>query len=113
MVLHAVVVWAYPLSTRQARLLISIQRKFLLNISGAYYTTPTAALHFITGILPVPLKAEMEAAYVRVSRLNIPSNLWNSNSSPDHFETKLSTTNFHPALFNIEDRINLGDNHIS
>ncbi|GBN04304.1 hypothetical protein AVEN_188260-1 [Araneus ventricosus] len=109
MVLPCVAVWAYPLSARQASLLNSIQRKFLFNITVAYYTTPTAALQIITGILPLPL----EAVYVRVSRLDIPSNLSDSNLYPDHFERKVSTANFHPALFNIEERISLGDHHIS
>ncbi|GBN98103.1 hypothetical protein AVEN_76763-1 [Araneus ventricosus] len=61
MVLHGVAVFAYPLSAREARLLNSIRLTFLLNITGAYYTTPTVALRIITGILPLPLKAEMEA----------------------------------------------------
>ncbi|GBO15406.1 hypothetical protein AVEN_22515-1 [Araneus ventricosus] len=100
MVIHGVAVWAYPLLVRQARLLNSIQLKFLLNITGAKYTTATVALQIITGILPLPLKAEMEAVYVRVSRLNIPSNLSGSNLSPDSFERKISTANFHPVSHN-------------
>ncbi|GBM27945.1 hypothetical protein AVEN_146164-1 [Araneus ventricosus] len=79
----------------------------------AYYTTPTAAFQIIAGTLPLPLKAETEAVCIRISRLNTPSNLSDSNFSPDHFERKIPTADFHPALFNIEDRINLCDHHIS
>ncbi|GBN63775.1 hypothetical protein AVEN_139499-1 [Araneus ventricosus] len=111
MVVHGVAVWTYPLLARQARLLNSIQRKFLLNISGTYYKIPTAALQIITAILPLPLKLKWRLCTL-VSRLNISSNLSDTNLSPDHFERKISTINFHPALFSIEDRINLGDHHI-
>ncbi|GBO14610.1 hypothetical protein AVEN_162718-1 [Araneus ventricosus] len=58
MVLHAAAAWAYPLSARQSRLLNSIQRKFLLNITGAYYTTPKVALQAIEGVIPLHVKAE-------------------------------------------------------
>ncbi|GBL71669.1 hypothetical protein AVEN_54305-1 [Araneus ventricosus] len=38
-------------------------------ITGAYHTTPTTVLQSITGILPLYLRAEQEAVYVRVARL--------------------------------------------
>ncbi|GBO32143.1 hypothetical protein AVEN_97409-1 [Araneus ventricosus] len=47
--------------SQKSRLLNSIQRKFLLNITRAYSTTPTAALQVIEGITPLHIKAEQEA----------------------------------------------------
>ncbi|GBM36461.1 hypothetical protein AVEN_234838-1 [Araneus ventricosus] len=58
MILHGAAAWAYSLSARQSRLLNSIQRKFLINVTGAYSTTPTAALQVIKGIVPLHMKAE-------------------------------------------------------
>ncbi|GBN85931.1 hypothetical protein AVEN_49850-1 [Araneus ventricosus] len=55
----------------------------------------------------------MGAVYIRVARLITSSNLSDSNFSPNHFERKLSTVNLNPALYNIKDRINLGDHQIS
>ncbi|KAF8794056.1 putative 115 kDa protein in type-1 like protein [Argiope bruennichi] len=65
MILHGASAWAYPLSSRQQRILISIQRKFLLSISGASRTTSTAVLQVIEGILPLHINAQAEATYVR------------------------------------------------
>ncbi|GBO01828.1 hypothetical protein AVEN_255446-1 [Araneus ventricosus] len=81
MILHEAVAWAYPLSARQSRLLNSIQRKFLLNITGAYSTTLTAALQVI---IPLHIKAEQEATYVRTARLRKTSNYNIINFNPNN-----------------------------
>ncbi|GBM93588.1 hypothetical protein AVEN_150852-1 [Araneus ventricosus] len=107
MILHEAAAWAYPLSARQSRLLNSIQRKFLLNITGAYSTTPTAALQVIGGILPLHIKEEQEAVYVRTARLRKTSNYNNINFKPDNYEDGTTSTKFHPAIFQLEDRISL------
>ncbi|GBM23124.1 Putative protein in type-1 retrotransposable element R1DM [Araneus ventricosus] len=83
MVLHGAAVWAYPLSARQERQLNSLQRNFLLNISEAYSTTPKVALQVIEGLLPLHLKAEQEAVYVRVTRLGKARNLKDQNFDQD------------------------------
>ncbi|GBN85526.1 hypothetical protein AVEN_217171-1 [Araneus ventricosus] len=70
------------LPARQSRLLNSIQRKFLLNITGAYSTTPTAALQVIEGIIPLHFKAEQEAAFVRKARLRKHIITTTSTSTP-------------------------------
>ncbi|GBL94760.1 hypothetical protein AVEN_244744-1, partial [Araneus ventricosus] len=107
MILHGAAAWAYPLSARQSRLLNSIQRKFLLNITGAFSTTPTAALQVIEGILPLHIKAEQEAVYVRTARLRKTSNYNNINFNPNNYEDGTTSTKFHPAIFQLEDRISL------
>ncbi|GBO23229.1 hypothetical protein AVEN_156633-1 [Araneus ventricosus] len=105
MIPHGAAAWAYPLSARQSRLLNSIQRKFLLNITGAYSTTPTAALQVIEGIIPLHIKAEQEAVYVRTARLRKTSNYNNINFNPNNYEDGTISTKFHPAIFQLEDRI--------
>ncbi|GBM00949.1 hypothetical protein AVEN_151401-1 [Araneus ventricosus] len=92
--------------SQQSRQLNSIQRKFLLNISGAYSTTPTAALQVIEGIIPLHIKAEQEAAYVRTARLCKTSN-YNNNFNPNNYGDGTTSTKFHPAIFQLEDRISL------
>ncbi|GBM00471.1 hypothetical protein AVEN_111707-1 [Araneus ventricosus] len=106
-ILHGAAAWAYPLSARQSRLLNSIQRTFLLNITRAYSTTPTAALQVIEGIIPLHIKAEQEAVYVRTARLRKTSNYNNINFNPNNYENGTTSTKFHPAIFQLEDRISL------
>ncbi|GBN12404.1 hypothetical protein AVEN_44621-1 [Araneus ventricosus] len=110
MILHGAAAWAYPLSARQSRLLNSIQRKFLLNITGAYSTTPIAALQVIKGIIPLHIKAEQEAVYVRTARLRKTSNYNNINFNPNNYEEGTTSTKFQPAIFQLEDRISLKSN---
>ncbi|GBN26666.1 Putative protein in type-1 retrotransposable element R1DM [Araneus ventricosus] len=107
MILHGDAAWAYPLSARQSRLLNSIQRKFLLNITGAYCTTPTAALQVTEGITSLHIKAEQEAVYLRTARLRKTSNYNNINFNPNNYEDGTTSTKFHPAIFQLEDRISL------
>ncbi|GBM26846.1 hypothetical protein AVEN_32094-1 [Araneus ventricosus] len=68
-VLYDAAPWAPNLTSHQKKLLMTIQRKFLLFITGDHGTTPTTALQSITGILPLYLKVEQETVYVRVARL--------------------------------------------
>ncbi|GBL80775.1 hypothetical protein AVEN_26217-1 [Araneus ventricosus] len=93
--------------TIQAIELNSIQRKFLLNITGAYSTTPTAALQVIEGIIPLHIKADQDAAYVRTARLCKTSNYSNINFKPNIYEDGTTSTKFHPAIFQLEDNISL------
>ncbi|GBL94667.1 hypothetical protein AVEN_83982-1 [Araneus ventricosus] len=86
-------------------LLNSIQRKFLLNIRGAYSTRPTATLQVIEGIIPLHIKPEPEAAYVRTARLRKTLNY--NNINPNNYEDATTSTKFHPAIFQLEDRISL------
>ncbi|GBM67123.1 hypothetical protein AVEN_59338-1 [Araneus ventricosus] len=51
--------WVKNITSRQQRLLNSIQRKFLLNITGAYSTTPKAALQVIEDITPLHINVQI------------------------------------------------------
>ncbi|GBM73399.1 hypothetical protein AVEN_29270-1 [Araneus ventricosus] len=70
-VLYGASAWAKRITSRQKRQLSSIQRRFLLNITGAYSTTSTAALQVIEGIMPLPIKAEMESVLLRYKGVEI------------------------------------------
>ncbi|GBM17615.1 hypothetical protein AVEN_80906-1 [Araneus ventricosus] len=102
MILHGAAAWAQNITSRQKKLLQTIQRKFLLFIIGAYRTTPTTALQSITGILPLYLRAEQEAVYVRVTRLREYEEF-----IPEDFEPKDPYLRQHPAKFDLDNRINL------
>ncbi|GBL58742.1 hypothetical protein AVEN_13178-1 [Araneus ventricosus] len=94
-------------TARQSRLLNTIQRKFLLNITGPYSTTPTAALQVIEGIIPLLIKSEQKAAYVRTARVLKTSNYNNINFNPNNYEVGTASTKFHPAIFQLENGISL------
>ncbi|GBL75491.1 hypothetical protein AVEN_194664-1 [Araneus ventricosus] len=93
MVLHGAAACVNPLSARQCRILNSIQRKFLLNIYGAYSTSPTSALQIIDGILPLSFKAGQESTDDRVSRLNKLSHPIINHSAQLTMNQNFSTTN--------------------
>ncbi|GBM56689.1 hypothetical protein AVEN_98179-1 [Araneus ventricosus] len=86
----------------------SIQRKFLLNITGAYNTTPTAALQVIEGLMPPHIKAKMQSTLVRVGRLEINCDYEGIHFDHESHEKPSPPSTIHPALFSLEDRISHG-----
>ncbi|GBN70845.1 hypothetical protein AVEN_122854-1 [Araneus ventricosus] len=60
MLAHGSAAWCLNPTSRMVRKLSSIQRGFLLAISGAYKTTPTAALQVILSIIPLHLQFQLE-----------------------------------------------------
>ncbi|GBN94272.1 hypothetical protein AVEN_127583-1 [Araneus ventricosus] len=97
----------------QQRLLNSIQRKFLLNITGAYSTTPTAALQVIEGITALHIKSEMESILVSVGRLRSGCNWEGSSILFQDFQQPNSPLIIHPAKFDLEDRVSIvSDPHL-
>ncbi|GBM13175.1 hypothetical protein AVEN_64378-1 [Araneus ventricosus] len=107
MIFHGAAASSYPLSARQSRLLNSIQRKSLLNITKTYSITPTASLHVIEGFIQLNIKAEQEATYVRTDRIPETSNYNNINFNTNNYEDGTTSTKFHPVIFQLEDRISL------
>ncbi|GBN72788.1 hypothetical protein AVEN_139294-1 [Araneus ventricosus] len=75
--------------------------------AGAHSTTPTAALQIIEDIIPLHIKAEQEATYVITARLCKKFNYNNINFNPNNYEDGTTSTKFHPAIFQLEDRISL------
>ncbi|GBM53344.1 hypothetical protein AVEN_165023-1 [Araneus ventricosus] len=49
---HGAAAWGHNMTSRLQKKLDSIRRLFLLYITGAYRTTPTAALQVVTGLQP-------------------------------------------------------------
>ncbi|GBN17543.1 hypothetical protein AVEN_17866-1 [Araneus ventricosus] len=60
MLAHGSSAWFLNPTFKMQRKLSSIQRPFLLHISGAYPTTPTAVLHTILGISPLHMQLQFE-----------------------------------------------------
>ncbi|GBN95088.1 hypothetical protein AVEN_41302-1 [Araneus ventricosus] len=79
------------------RKLSSIQRPFLLHISGAYRTTPTAVLQMILGIPSLHMKLQFEARFTSIYRLRIslPPNI--TDIQPQDLEMKATGWSIHPS----------------
>ncbi|GBM28085.1 hypothetical protein AVEN_66569-1 [Araneus ventricosus] len=105
--LYGAPAWANNITSRQQRLLNYIQRKFLLNITGAYSTTPTAALQVIEGITPLQIKAQMESILVRVGRLRSDCNWEGSSFLYQDFQQPNPPLIIHRAIFDLEDRVSI------
>ncbi|GBM83861.1 hypothetical protein AVEN_145082-1 [Araneus ventricosus] len=106
--LYGAPAWANNITSRQQRLLNSIQRKFLLNITGVYSTTPTAALQVIEDSTPLHIKAQMESILVRVGRLRRDCNWEGSSFLYQDFQQPNPPLIIHPANFDLEDRVSIG-----
>ncbi|GBM70970.1 hypothetical protein AVEN_102908-1 [Araneus ventricosus] len=65
------------------------------------------SINLLEGIIPLHIKAEQEAAYIRTVRLRKTSNYNNINFNPNNYEDGATSTQFHPAIFQLEDRISL------
>ncbi|GBM32343.1 hypothetical protein AVEN_10675-1 [Araneus ventricosus] len=71
MLAHGSSAWCLNPTFKMKRKLSSIQRPFLLHISGAYHTTPTAALQTILGIPPLHIQLQFETRFTSIYRLRI------------------------------------------
>ncbi|GBM74642.1 Protein piccolo, partial [Araneus ventricosus] len=89
----------------------SIQRLFLLYITGAYRRTPTAALQVVTGLQTLH-QIQPEATYARVARARSSSNFFTVIFSPTDYESKSSGIHIHPPNFLIHNQIPFAENHI-
>ncbi|GBL79876.1 hypothetical protein AVEN_247016-1 [Araneus ventricosus] len=82
------------MTSRLQKKLDSIQRLFLLYITGAYRTTPTAAPQ------PLHLQIQQEATYARVARARSSSNFFTVIFSPTDND------------FLLHNQISFAENHI-
>nr|GBN13851.1 Retrovirus-related Pol polyprotein from type-1 retrotransposable element R1 [Araneus ventricosus] len=87
---HGAAAWGHNMTARLQKKLDSIQRLFLLYVTGAYRTTPTAALRLVTGLQPLHLQIQQEATYSRVARARYSSNVFTVMFSPTDYESKSS-----------------------
>ncbi|GBN68483.1 hypothetical protein AVEN_135316-1 [Araneus ventricosus] len=107
-ILYASTAWVHNITARQQRLLSSIPRKFLLNITLAYNTTPTAALQVIEGLMHLHIKAKMQSTLVRVGHLGRNCDYEGTHFDHESYEQPSPPSTIHPALFSLEDRITHG-----
>ncbi|GBM36430.1 hypothetical protein AVEN_234814-1 [Araneus ventricosus] len=89
MLTHGAKVWCQNPTTKLANKLAKMQRGFLLAISGAYRTSPTAALQVVLGIAPLHLQFQMESHYVTLTRLRKPLPPDIINISPQQIESDI------------------------
>ncbi|GBN05163.1 hypothetical protein AVEN_230502-1 [Araneus ventricosus] len=97
MLAHVSSAWYLNLTFKMKRKLSSIQRPFLLHISGAYRTTPTAALQTILGFPPLHMQLQFAARFTSINRLRIslPSNI--AYIQPQDLEMKATGWTIHPS----------------
>ncbi|GBO32166.1 hypothetical protein AVEN_112264-1 [Araneus ventricosus] len=103
-ILYASAAWAHNITARQQKLLSSSQRKFLLNITGAYNTTPMAALQVIEDLMPLHNKAKMQSTLARVEIAITKV----STSTMKGYEQPSQPSTIHSALFSLKDGISHG-----
>ncbi|GBM54123.1 hypothetical protein AVEN_119852-1 [Araneus ventricosus] len=94
---HGAVAWCLEPTVRIARKLSTIQRPFLLAISGAYRTTSTAALQVILGIPPLHLQLQRDARGTALFRLRLPLSTNISDIDPSEIEEKATGWSTHPS----------------
>ncbi|GBL92374.1 Retrovirus-related Pol polyprotein from type-1 retrotransposable element R1 [Araneus ventricosus] len=108
---HRAAAWGHNMTSRLQKKLDSIQRLFLLFITGAYRTTPTAALQVVTGLQPLHLQIQQEATYARVARTRSSSILFTLIFSPTDYESKSSGIHIHSHNFLLHIQISFAENH--
>ncbi|GBM69358.1 hypothetical protein AVEN_272177-1 [Araneus ventricosus] len=82
-----------------------IQCPFLLNITRAYRTTPTNALQVISGIMPLHLKLEAEANFIRVTCLRHNVTIDGEELLSENYEEKASGWSHHQFMSSDDDKI--------
>ncbi|GBM66048.1 hypothetical protein AVEN_181126-1 [Araneus ventricosus] len=107
---HGAAAWGYNMTSRLQKKLDSIQSLFLLYITSAYRTTPTAALQVVTGHQPLHLQIQQEATYARVARARSSSNFFTLIFSPTYYESKSSGIHIHPHNFLLHNQISFAEN---
>ncbi|XP_035218009.1 uncharacterized protein LOC118191317 [Stegodyphus dumicola] len=96
---YAAALWALPMTSRKARLLDSAQRPFVLGITRTYRTTSTAAATVFAGILPLPLRAQQEAALTSLWQLRKEVSLGPCTFLPCNYEERTFRLLIHPSKY--------------
>ncbi|XP_035220417.1 uncharacterized protein LOC118193433 [Stegodyphus dumicola] len=96
MILYGCPIW-YTGTERQKIKLNQIQRVALLCITKAFSTAPTSALQVLAGLMPLDLKAHMEASLYRVQHYKENINIGEIIIWAKEIEEKLPAASEHPA----------------
>ncbi|GBN75805.1 hypothetical protein AVEN_202494-1 [Araneus ventricosus] len=94
---HGSSAWCLNPTFKMKRKFSSIQRPFLLHISGAYRTTPTVALQTILGIPPLHMQLQFEARFTSIYCLRIPLPPFITDTQPHDLEMKATGCSTHPS----------------
>ncbi|GBL96423.1 hypothetical protein AVEN_43735-1 [Araneus ventricosus] len=94
---HGSSAWCLNPTFKLKRKLSSIQRPFLLHISGAYRTTPTAALQTILGIPPLHMQLQFEARFTSIYHLRVPLPPIITDIQPQDLDMKATGWSTHPS----------------
>ncbi|GBM05438.1 Putative protein in type-1 retrotransposable element R1DM [Araneus ventricosus] len=97
MLAHGSSAWCLNPTFKMKRKLSSIQRPFLLHISGAYRTTPTAALQTLLGFSPLHMQLQFEVRFTSIYRLRIPLPPIITYTQPQDLEMKATGWSTHPS----------------
>lgn len=102
-ILYAAGIWGTHMTEAEQAHLLKLQRPFLLRIARAYRTTPTAALHVLAGVPPLPQTVIKAAKSTALFRLDKEITIGAATFSPTAVEKQLNTLHLHPAdrTFNI------------
>ncbi|GBM19505.1 hypothetical protein AVEN_107980-1 [Araneus ventricosus] len=106
---HGAVAWCLEPTVRIARKLSTIQRPFLLAISGAYRTTSTAALQVILDIPLLHLQLQREARSTALFRLRLPLSTNVSDIDQSEIEEKATGWSAYPSEHLSPTQISLDD----
>ncbi|GBO34132.1 hypothetical protein AVEN_169317-1 [Araneus ventricosus] len=109
MLAHGSSAWCLNPTFKMNRKLSSIQRPFLLHISGAYRTTPTAALQTILGIPPLHMQLQFEVKFTSIYRLRIPLPPFITDTQPHDLEMKATGWSTHPSEHRKPNQISFED----
>ncbi|GBM77166.1 hypothetical protein AVEN_145880-1 [Araneus ventricosus] len=109
MLAHGSSAWCLNSTFKMKRKLSSIQGPFLLHISGAYRTTPTAALQIILGIPPLHMQLQFEARFTSIYRLRISLSPNITDIQPQDLEMKAIGWFIHPSEHLKPNEISLED----
>ncbi|GBM54156.1 hypothetical protein AVEN_67264-1 [Araneus ventricosus] len=109
MLAHGSSAWCLNPTCKMKMKLSSIQRLFLLHISGACRTTPTAALQAILGIPPLHRQLQFEAIFTSICRLiiSLPPNI--TDIQPQDLEMKATGWPIHNSEHLKHNQISLED----
>lgn len=107
MLLYGAPVWAGSLHKRQREKLWSAQRFFLLNITGAYRTAPTAALNVLTGVPPLYLSAAAWAKIGGLLQVNNSAHIEGTYFAAEIVEQRAAAHAQHPASILPENQVSI------
>ncbi|GBN90281.1 Putative protein in type-1 retrotransposable element R1DM [Araneus ventricosus] len=98
--LERILVYAAPAwwtgTANQKNRLLSIQRKVLLAVTGAFRTTSTAALQIASGVEPIDLVCDLETAWFHLKKSHVDYHLFGVKVEGSNMETATPSLS-HPS----------------